>query len=42
MQDHEAGKQRMHRLSAHELRMVHEWTGGFEQLWNESFDRLDK
>jgi hypothetical protein len=20
---------------------VHEWAGGFEQFWNESFDRLD-
>jgi hypothetical protein len=20
---------------------VHEWVGGFEQLWNESFDRLN-
>jgi DNA-binding transcriptional ArsR family regulator len=23
------------------LRPVHEWTGGFERFWNESFDRLD-
>jgi hypothetical protein len=20
---------------------VHEWVGGFEQFWNESFDRLN-
>jgi len=20
---------------------VHEWTGGFERFWNESFDRLE-
>ena len=26
---------------ARELRPVHEWTGGFERFWNESFDRLD-
>ena len=24
------------------LRPVHEWAGGFEQFWNESFDRLDE
>ena len=23
------------------LRPVHEWTGGFAQFWNGSFDRLD-
>jgi hypothetical protein len=23
------------------LRPVHEWVGGFERFWNESFDRLD-
>src|SRR3982751_3392159 len=26
---------------ARKLRPVHEWTGGFERFWNESFDRLD-
>jgi hypothetical protein len=28
-------------LNARKLRPVHEWTGGFAQFWNESFDRLD-
>ncbi|WP_028477410.1 helix-turn-helix transcriptional regulator [Nocardia sp. CNY236] len=37
----EAGKQRLYRLDARGLRPVHEWLGGFEQFWNESFDRLD-
>ena len=36
-----AGKQRVYSLSASGLRPVHEWAGGFEQFWNESFDRLD-
>ena len=36
-----AGKQRLYGLDARELRPVHEWTGGFERFWNESFDRLD-
>lgn len=36
-----AGKQRLYALDACGLRPVHEWTGGFEQFWTESFDRLD-
>jgi DNA-binding transcriptional ArsR family regulator len=36
-----AGKQRLYRLDALGLRPVHEWVGGFERFWNESFDRLD-
>lgn len=36
------GKQRLYGLDARGLRQVHEWTGGFEQFWNESFDRLDQ
>lgn len=41
VQDRRAGKQRVYGLDAGGLRSVHEWTGGFEQFWNESFDRLD-
>lgn len=41
VRDHKAGKQRLYDLDARGLRPVHEWTGGFEQFWNESFDRLD-
>jgi DNA-binding transcriptional ArsR family regulator len=37
----QAGKQRLYGLDARGLRSVHEWTGGFERFWNESFDRLD-
>ncbi len=36
-----AGKQRLYGLEASGLRPVHEWAGGFEQFWNESFARLD-
>src|SRR6186997_117247 len=36
-----AGKQRLYGLDARGLRPVHEWSGGFQQFWNESFDRLD-
>ena len=41
VRDRKAGKQRLYGLDARELRPVHEWTGGFEQFWNERFDRLD-
>ncbi len=42
VRDRKAGKQRLYSLDARELRSVHEWTGGFERFWNESFDRLDE
>jgi len=41
VRDRKAGKQRLYGLDARELRPVHEFTRGFEQFWNESFDRLD-
>src|SRR5262250_256685 len=37
-----AGKQRLYFLDARGLRPVHEWVGGFERFWSESFDRLDE
>jgi DNA-binding transcriptional ArsR family regulator len=37
-----AGKQRLYGLDARGLRPIHEWVGGFEQFWNETFDRLDE
>ena len=42
VRDRKAGKQRLYGLDARELRPVHEWTGGFERFWNESFARLDE
>jgi DNA-binding transcriptional ArsR family regulator len=41
VRDRKAGKQRVYGLDARGLRPVHEFTGGFERFWNESFDRLD-
>lgn len=41
VRDHREGKQRVYGLDARGLRSVHEWAGGFERFWNESFDRLD-
>lgn len=37
-----SGQQRLYNLNAAGLKPVHEWTGGFEQFWNESFDRLNR
>jgi hypothetical protein len=37
-----AGKQRLYDLDARGLRPVHEWVGGFERFWSESFGRLDE
>ncbi|ACU37808.1 winged helix-turn-helix transcriptional regulator [Actinosynnema pretiosum subsp. pretiosum] len=41
VRDRKAGKQRLYCLDARGLRSVHEWSGGFERFWSESFDRLD-
>lgn len=41
VRDRQYGKQRLYGLDARGLQPIHEWTGGFEQFWNESFDRLD-
>src|SRR3954466_12589438 len=38
----EAGKQRLYDLDARGLKPVHEWVGGFERFWTESFGRLDE
>jgi len=37
----EAGQQRLYRLDARGLKPIHEWVGGFEEFWNESFDSLN-
>jgi DNA-binding transcriptional ArsR family regulator len=38
----QSGRQRVYALDARGLRTIHEWTGGFERFWTESFDRLDR
>lgn len=37
----DAGRERVYTLDARGLRPIHEWTGGFEQYWNETFERLN-
>ena len=41
VRDRRHGRQRLYGLDARELRPVHEWAGGFERFWDDSFDRLD-
>jgi DNA-binding transcriptional ArsR family regulator len=41
VQVRDAGRQRVYGLDARGLQTVHEWVIGFEQLWQERFDRLD-
>lgn len=35
------GQARLYSLDARGLEPIHKWVGGFEQFWNESFDRLN-
>ena len=37
----EAGQQRLYKLDARGLKPIHDWVGGFEEFWGESFDRLN-
>lgn len=34
------GRQRMYQLEPFELKRVHEWISGFEQLWTHQLDRI--
>jgi len=37
----EVGRQRFYGLDNRGLRPIHEWVGGFEEFWDESFDLLN-
>ena len=37
-----AGRQRMYRVNAANLRPIYDWVAPFERIWNERFDRLDE
>jgi DNA-binding transcriptional ArsR family regulator len=39
---HPDGKQRRYGLDARGLEPVHGWTGGFEEFWDESLQRLNR
>jgi DNA-binding transcriptional ArsR family regulator len=36
------GKQRLYTLNGESLKGIYDWVSGFENLWTESFDRLDE
>jgi len=36
------GRQRIYRLEAAPLRVVHDWTAGYERFWQERLERLDR
>jgi DNA-binding transcriptional ArsR family regulator len=38
----QVGRQRVYGLDARGLRKVHDWTGGFEDFWSQSLDRLNE
>jgi DNA-binding transcriptional ArsR family regulator len=38
---HPSGKQRRYGLDARGLQRIHEWSGGFADFWNQTFDRLN-
>lgn len=35
------GRQRLYRLAGRELKAIHDWVSGFEELWQERLDALD-
>ena len=35
------GRRRLYRVNGEALKPIHDWVVGFEQLWDERFDRLD-
>ena len=38
----EDGRQRLYRLNGRELKPIHDWVAGYEQLWSERFEALDE
>ena len=36
-----AGRQRLYRVNAAQLKSIYDWVTPFEKYWRESFDRLD-
>jgi DNA-binding transcriptional ArsR family regulator len=35
------GRQRIYRVNAERLKLIHDWVKTFERSWGERFDRLD-
>ena len=41
VEERRAGRQRLYRVKAEQLKPIFDWVMTFEQYWNERFDRLD-
>src|SRR5512139_435691 len=39
--ERQVGRQRIYRVNAQQLKLIHDWLTPFKQLWSERFDRLD-
>jgi DNA-binding transcriptional ArsR family regulator len=37
----EEGRRRLYRVNAPALKPIHDWVGGYEQLWTDRFDALE-
>lgn len=41
VQERRAGRQRLYRVNAEQLKQIHDWVTPFERFWQERFERLD-
>jgi DNA-binding transcriptional ArsR family regulator len=41
VQVRDEGRQRIYRVNGERLKPIHEWVKGYEQTWQERFERLD-
>ncbi len=42
VRERRVGRQRLYRVNAEKLKLIHDWVTPFERFWIESFDRLDE
>ena len=42
VQERRAGRQRLYRVNAEQLKPIFDWVTPFERYWNDRFDRLDQ
>jgi DNA-binding transcriptional ArsR family regulator len=42
VRERRVGRQRLYRVNAERLKLIHDWVTPFERYWSESYDRLDK
>ncbi|MDL1944991.1 winged helix-turn-helix transcriptional regulator [Chloroflexi bacterium CFX2] len=42
VEERRAGRRRLYRVNAEQLKPIHDWVSPFEKFWNDSYDRLDE